>query len=193
MASFLFAVDTRRLSFKSKLGVQVLVACLLMAFGIVIDDIYWPWDGLSQLGWLAYPITLIWLVGVTNSFKFMDGVNGLTAGVTVIASLFFGTITLLHGSSFVYINCYALLAGGLGMLVVSFPSRRMIMGDLGSTFVGFVFAALAVIALRYDHSHTSFLVMPFQINGQSMADSYYDREFIIVDRFSYLKVPYVKK
>jgi UDP-GlcNAc:undecaprenyl-phosphate GlcNAc-1-phosphate transferase len=90
----------------------------------------------------------------------MDGVDGLAGGVAVIASLFFMVITYYQGSSFAYITCYTILAGALGFLFLNFPPAQVILGDVGSVFLGFVFATLGIIAARYDESHTSFLVMP---------------------------------
>jgi len=78
----------------------------------------------------------------------------------VIVSAFFCAITISQGSNFVYITCYTLIAGALGFLICNFPPARIFMGDVGSTFLGFSFAVLAIIAARYDNSHTSFLVMP---------------------------------
>jgi UDP-GlcNAc:undecaprenyl-phosphate GlcNAc-1-phosphate transferase len=90
----------------------------------------------------------------------MDGLDGLAAGVALIASLFFMGITYYQGSSFAYITCYTILAGAFGFLWLNWPPARIFLGDVGAVFLGFVFATLAIIAARYDASHTSFLVMP---------------------------------
>ena len=90
----------------------------------------------------------------------MDGLDGLAGGVAVIASLFFMIITFYEGSTFVYIIGYSLLAGALGFLFLNFPPAKIILGDVGAAFLGFVFAVLAIIATRYDESRTSFLVIP---------------------------------
>ena len=155
-----FYDDINHKSFIVKLGTQILAAGVMVAFGVVVDEVALPGVGLVQLGWLAYPVTLLWIVGLTNSYNFMDGLDGMAAGVAVIVSFFFGVITLSQGSTFVYITCYAVLAGSLGFLFYNFPPARIFMGDVGSAFLGFIFATLAIIAARYDHSHTSFFVMP---------------------------------
>jgi UDP-GlcNAc:undecaprenyl-phosphate GlcNAc-1-phosphate transferase len=69
-------------------------------------------------------------------------------------------ISYYEGSSFVYITGYTIIAGSVGFLVYNAPPAKIFMGDVGSAFLGFVFATLAIIAARYDESHTSFLVMP---------------------------------
>jgi UDP-GlcNAc:undecaprenyl-phosphate GlcNAc-1-phosphate transferase len=90
----------------------------------------------------------------------MDGLDGLAGGCGVIVALFFGIATYFEGSHFVYIFCYVLFASALGFLIFNFPRARIFMGDVGSQFLGFSFAAIAVIAAEYDLSRTSALVMP---------------------------------
>lgn len=155
-----FYDDINYKSFSMKLGSQMIAATVVLAFGLVIDVLTVPWTAQIHFGWLAYPITFLWIVGLTNSFNFMDGLDGLAGGVAVIVSFFFGIITLSQGSTFVYITCYAILSGSLGFLLFNFSPARIFMGDVGSAFLGFVFATIAIIAGLYDHSHTSFLVMP---------------------------------
>ena len=155
--------DVKHKPFIVKLATQLLAVSLVLAFGIVIDQIALPFVGLVTLGWLSYPISFLWIMGMTNAFNFMDGLDGLAGGVAVIVSAFFCAITFSQGSTFVYITSYAILAGSLGFLIHNFPPARIFMGDVGSAFLGFVFAVLAIIAARYDHSHTSFMVMPLLV------------------------------
>ena len=152
--------DIARKPFITKLGTQLLAVFLVLAFGIVVDQLTFPYLGVVTLGWWGYPLSLLWIIGLTNAFNFMDGLDGLAGGVAAIVSAFFCAITFSQGSNFVYITSYALLAGALGFLVYNFPPARIFMGDVGSAFLGFSFAVLAIIAARYDRSHTSFLVMP---------------------------------
>ncbi|MBI3043250.1 MAG: undecaprenyl/decaprenyl-phosphate alpha-N-acetylglucosaminyl 1-phosphate transferase [Betaproteobacteria bacterium] len=160
IAGISFYDDVKNKPFPIKLGTQFFAVLVVLAFGIVIDQVALPFAGLVTLGWLGYPLSFLWIVGLTNAYNFMDGLDGLAGGAAVIASAFFGAITFNQGSTFVYITCYAVFAGGLGFLIYNFPPARIFMGDVGSAFLGFLFAVLAIIAARYDHSHTSFLVMP---------------------------------
>jgi len=152
--------DIKSKSYTTKLIAQFLAAAIILVFGMVVDKFNLPFIGRYDIGWLAYPVTFVWIVGLTNAFNFMDGIDGLAGGVAVIVSTFFCLITFSQGSLFVYITCYTLIAGTLGFLVYNFPPARIFMGDVGSTFLGFAFAILAIIAMRYDASHTSFFVMP---------------------------------
>ncbi|MFK5892313.1 MAG: MraY family glycosyltransferase [Pseudomonadota bacterium] len=152
--------DITHKSIKFKLISQVIAVILVLIFGIVIDKISLPGLGEVKLGWAAYLISFIWIFGLTNAYNFMDGLDGLMAGITAIVSLFFMVICYSQGSSFVFITCYTLLAGSIGFLLFNFPPAKIFMGDVGSAFIGFTLAVLAIIAARYDTSHTSFLVMP---------------------------------
>ena len=92
---------------------------------------------------------LIWMTGLTNALNFMDGLNGMTGGNAFIAALFFGLISLSRGSGLTLILSYALAAGILGFLIFNFPRGRLFMGDVGSAFLGFIFAALAIFGSLY--------------------------------------------
>lgn len=152
--------DVRNLSFKKKLLTQAACAAVVILFGIVVDRLPVPGLGYVELGWLGYGVTLLWIVGLTNAFNFMDGLDGLAGGTAVLVGAFFAVVTFLEGSHFVYLTSYVMVAACLGFALFNFPPARIFMGDVGSQFLGFAFAVLAVIAMRYDQSHTSFLVMP---------------------------------
>ncbi len=152
--------DLKGLGFRSKLLTQAACAGMVLTFGIVLDRVPVPFNGIVELGVLGYLATLVWLIAMTNAFNFMDGLDGLAGGTAALAAALFGVVTLMEGSHFVYLTSWVLVGSCLGFLVFNFPPARIFMGDVGSQFLGFAFAALAIIAMRYDHSHTSFLVMP---------------------------------
>jgi len=158
VVSFVDDLITTQVLFR--LSSQALSAAALMAFGIVISELTLPWAGKVQIGFIGYVITFFWIIGLTNAFNFMDGINGIAGGTAVIACGFFGYICYAHGSNFAYIISYTISAGALGFLLFNFPKATLFMGDVGSAFLGFVFASLAIIAALYDHSHTSLFVMP---------------------------------
>ncbi len=146
--------------FLFKLISHIIAAGVVIASGIVIREIALPWVGQVQLGMLGYVLTFLWIIGLTNAYNFMDGLNGMAAGPAVINGLFFCVLSYSQGSTFVYIICYTIIAGALGFLIFNFPFPRLFMGDVGSAFLGFVFSTLGIIAALYDHSHTSLFVMP---------------------------------
>lgn len=147
-------------SFRTKLAVQIGAAVLLTVGGVVITRVPVPGVGMVDLGWAGYPLTVLWVVALTNMFNFMDGLNGLAAGTAVIAGSFFCAVTLGDGAGFVYLFGYVIAAGAAGFLVFNFPNARIFMGDVGSQFLGFSFAALAVIAAEIDASRVTVLLVP---------------------------------
>ena len=143
-----------------KLLTQCVAAGILLVFGICLDRLEIPFAGTLSLGWLAYPFTFFWVIGMTNAFNFMDGLDGLAGGTAVIASAFFCVITYSQDGHFVSVASLCLMAGTLGFLIYNFPPARIFMGDVGSTFLGFSFAALSIMAVRNDPSSMTFWVMP---------------------------------
>ena len=155
-----FVDDVKEKSAVFKLVTHIIAVFVVMYCGIVIETLSMPWEERMSLGWIGYVISFFWILGLTNAYNFMDGIDGLVASTALIASLFFMIISYHAGSSFVYISSYTIIAGCIGFLVYNAPPAKIFMGDVGSAFLGFVFAAFAIIAARYDDSRTSFLVMP---------------------------------
>jgi len=152
--------DYRQKPFSLRLITQVIAIVVVICFGIVITDINLSFSGNTALGLWGYLITFVWILGLTNAYNFMDGLNGMAGGNAVITSLFLGIVSFGQGSNFTYIVCYTIVAGTSGFLIFNFPKGKMFMGDVGSTFLGFTFATLAIISSLYDTAHTSLLVIP---------------------------------
>lgn len=152
--------DIKHRGLTVKLGVQLVAIALVMALGNVVDVLRFPWIGEVRAPLLLYPITFLWLLGMTNAYNFLDGLDGMAAATAVVVSWFFSYITFHEGSHFVYLVSLSLGAASLGFLFPNWAPARIFMGDVGSAFLGFTFALLAIIAARYDHGHTSLFVMP---------------------------------
>ena len=160
IAAISFYDDIKNKSAIFKFISQLLAVLIVLWSGIVLDKMDLPILGTVDLEWGGYLLSLLWILGLTNAYNFMDGLDGLIGGVTVIAGLYFMGITYYQGSHFVYISSYTLVAGAAGFLILNMPPAKVFMGDVGSVFIGFTFATLAIIASRYDSAHTSFLVVP---------------------------------
>ncbi len=152
--------DFHSVSFKLKLGGQVVAILIALLAGILVDELHLPLFGLVSLGCWAYPLTFMWLLGLTNAYNFIDGLDGLAASSALIAALFLAYVSYNQGSHFIYLTALSLAVAVLGFLIFNWSPARIFMGDVGSTFLGFAFAIMAVIAARYDHSHTSLFVVP---------------------------------
>ncbi len=139
------ADDLRGLDARVKLITQVAAGAIVISSGVVLDQLHIPLLGSLELGAMSVPLTLLWIVGFINIYNFIDGIDGLAAGVGMIAAVFSLLVGVLTGATFLA-PLYAIIAGSsLGFLRYNFPPARIFMGDTGSTFIGFVFATLSVI------------------------------------------------
>ncbi|MGB2630627.1 MAG: MraY family glycosyltransferase [Candidatus Omnitrophota bacterium] len=134
--------DVKGLSAGIRLLVQTLGALLLISFGVYINIIpdNWPF---------AFPIevfiTVLWIVGITNALNFIDGVDGLAAGLTMIAAGTFFVIASQTGQGYFAFLNIALVGACLGFVIFNFYPARIFLGDAGSSFLGFTLASLAVM------------------------------------------------
>jgi len=145
IAALGLADDVYRLKPITKIVFQTIAAAMVVADGHGVGRIIDPLTGNTiLLGWLAAPITLLWIIGITNAFNLIDGLDGLAAGVGLIASLTLSIISLTTGRLDVALLTVA-LAGALGgFLYYNFSPASIFMGDSGSMFVGYLLAVLYV-------------------------------------------------
>jgi UDP-GlcNAc:undecaprenyl-phosphate GlcNAc-1-phosphate transferase len=127
-----------------KLAIQITAASILYSSGLKIDTIYVPFSGSFLLGDLSYPTTVLWILLIVNAFNIIDGMDGLAAGLSIIAA-----VGLLYTAVMLYIPVVAaltamLIAVLLGFLRYNFPVARIFMGDSGAQSVGFLFAVTAI-------------------------------------------------
>lgn len=172
-----FADDVRDFPFVVKLAAQVVAALAAIGSGLVVRDLNLPLTGPVALGPLAVPATLVWLLFTTNAMNFIDGMNGLAAGTSLVAALFLAGIGWSQQADFLYFAGLLLAAGIAGFLPFNFPRARIFMGDVGSQFCGFMLAVLGVVAARFERVDLSFLIVPMLLNGVL-----YDVAFTLVRR-----------
>ena len=156
-----FIDDLGRLpNFKVKFSSQIFAVLILFGGDLVFDKLALPFVGLIDLGWWGYVVTFLWVIGVTNAFNFMDGLNGMAGGSAAVAALFFALIAFDQNAVPVFVLSYVVLAAVLGFLPFNFPRARIFMGDVGSQFLGFLFAGLGVLAAGSSDVQIPFWVMP---------------------------------
>ena len=160
-----FIDDLRDWPFVFKLSAQIGAAIVAVASGLVVSDVHLPYWGAVSLGLFGPVGTVLWVVYVTNAMNFMDGLNGLAAGVTLVACLFLAGIAAMLSGWFVYFASLVLAAGVLGFLPFNFPRARIFMGDVGSQFCGFMLAMLGVAAARFERVEMSLLLVPMLLSG----------------------------
>jgi len=139
--------DINPLPAKIKLVVQIGAAVLLVYSGVKVEWVTNPFDhvdGMFYLGIFSIPITIFWIVGITNTLNLIDGLDGLAAGIASIASISLLVVSIINGHGVVVILAAALAGAALGFLPYNFNPAKIFMGDTGSTFLGFVLAAISV-------------------------------------------------
>jgi len=157
--------DAQDLRFALKLAAQALAALVAIGSGLELQRIAVPGLGIVQLGALGPLLTLFWILGCTNAVNFMDGLDGLVGGTVFLALLILCAIAEHQGGWFVYMASLMLAAGLLGFLPFNLHPARIFMGDVGSQFLGFMVAILAVAAARFDAGEVSFMLMPLLLFG----------------------------
>ena len=135
--------DIRSMSAKLKLAAQVAAALVVCSFGIRINLI--PQLDFLNLGWLSWPITIFWIVGITNAVNLIDGLDGLSAGISAATCAVVAAFALFTDQVAMGILMLALLGSLVGFLVFNFNPAKIFMGDSGSMFLGFFLAVSSVV------------------------------------------------
>lgn len=172
--------DCMNLKALPKFIAQVAAAIVVVAHGCEIRYVSNPFSvALIDLGLLAAPVTVIWIVMMTNAVNFIDGLDGLAVGVSGISTATMLVIALLMGEEGVAVILAALLGACLGFIPFNFNPAQIFMGDTGSTFLGFVLASLSVQGLFKMYAVISFVV-PFLILGVP----FFDITFAVIRRLA---------
>lgn len=167
--------DMRDLNAKVKLLFQIIAAAIVIYFGVDIQYVANPfsaWFGPQyiNLGLWSIPITMIWIIGVTNAVNLIDGLDGLAAGVSSIASVALLSMTLLSRNVNAAIVTAALAGAGFGFLPYNFNPAKIFMGDTGSTFLGFVLACISIQGVMKTYAVVS-VAVPVLILGLPIFDT----------------------
>ena len=176
------ADDVYQLPAKVKLLGQIAAACVLVLFDIRIEWVNNPFGGYFYLDMLSVPLTIFWVISFTNVVNLIDGLDGLAAGVSAIASLTIILVAIQMGYFYVAILTAALAGGIVGFIRYNFNPATIFMGDTGSMFIGYMLAAISVygavktaatialivpaIALGLPIIDTAFAIMRRYVNGR---------------------------
>jgi UDP-GlcNAc:undecaprenyl-phosphate GlcNAc-1-phosphate transferase len=133
--------DWKELSIPAKLCAQVAATCVLIIFGVKTQVVY-----IGNLANLF--ITFLWVLGITNAFNHLDVIDGVAAGIALIVTLAFFTVSFLNGDIKNTILTLAFSGAILSFLIFNLPPAKIYMGNSGSHFLGFVLAAIA-LAISY--------------------------------------------
>ena len=171
-----FIDDCKDLNAKLKFVIQIVAALVVIFVGdikidvftnpnILSDNPYWV---LPQ--WLSIGLTVIWIVFITNAVNFIDGLDGLAAGVSAIMSVSLVFISIRVGEYSIAILGIALMGSCFGFLPFNFNPAKIFMGDTGSTFLGFMLATLSIQGVFKSYAVISFAV-PLLILGLPLFDA----------------------
>ncbi len=165
--------DKYDLDARLKFLIQILAAALPVSQGCIIQYVSNPFPSLGgayiNFGPLAIPLTIIWIVALTNAVNFIDGLDGLSVGVCSISSLTMCLIALAFGQNVEALLLSILLGSCIGFLPYNLNPARIFMGDTGATFLGFVLACMSVSGLFKVYAVISFAI-PFLILGVPLFD-----------------------
>ncbi|MYL53991.1 undecaprenyl/decaprenyl-phosphate alpha-N-acetylglucosaminyl 1-phosphate transferase [Pontibacillus yanchengensis] len=170
--------DMRELSPKLKLGGELAAAIVVVAGGVQVEFINLPFGGGQlEFGYLSIPITILWIVGITNAINLIDGLDGLAAGVSSIALLTISGMAITMGNTFVVMAGLITLGSTVGFLIYNFYPAKIFMGDTGALFLGFIISVLSLLGFK---NVTLFsFVIPVIILGVPISDTI----FAIVRRY----------
>ncbi|PTY81782.1 undecaprenyl-phosphate alpha-N-acetylglucosaminyl 1-phosphate transferase [Heyndrickxia sporothermodurans] len=170
--------DKYELSPKLKLLGQILAALAVVVWGgVELTKINLPFGGILYFGYFSIPLTIFWIVAITNAINLIDGLDGLAAGVSSIALITISGMAIIMGDMFVAIVGGILLASTLGFLIYNFHPAKIFMGDTGALFLGYMIAVLSLLGFK----NITFisLVIPVIILGVPLSDTF----FAIIRRF----------
>lgn len=163
-----------------KLAGQIGAAVIPVAAGLTIDHITVPFLGAGDLGPAQYPVTILWFVALTNMINFIDGMDGLAAGVSAIGLTTFAVLAASLGRSVPAIIAASLAGAAIGFLRHNFHPARIFMGDAGSLLLGFVVAGVAVSGVMKSAAALA-IVLPMIV----MAIPILDTSFVVLKRLKY--------
>ena len=167
--------DVLALGAKLKFVVQIVAAAIPVCIGDLQIGLFTNLNPLSDtpfvhLGILAVPVTIIWIVGITNAVNLIDGLDGLAVGVSSIAAITMLAVALLTGNMPIAITMAALAGACIGFMPYNLNPAKIFMGDTGSTFLGYMLATVSIMGLFKVYAVISCAV-PFLSLGRPIFDT----------------------
>ena len=144
-----FLDDHMGLSASLRFVVQIVAAVIVVGgVGLTVSSVPVPGLGTMALGWMAAPVSAVFLVWMANLYNFMDGMDGFAGGMTVFGFGFLALFGWLAGHPFMFLIATLVAMSAVGFLLHNFPPARIFMGDVGSITVGFMAGTLILLGLR---------------------------------------------
>lgn len=173
--------DIVNLRARYKFIFQLVAGIVVYYFGIRITGFKIPfiYTDVINFQWLDFPITLIWVIGVTNAVNLIDGLDGLAAGISAISATALLTIFIATSASLDAIIITSVLVGAtLGFLPYNFNPAKTFMGDVGSNFLGFTLSVVSILGFAKGYTILA-IIVPILALGVPI----FDTLFAMVRRF----------
>lgn len=166
-----FLDDLFNLPARIKILGQLAAALVVIFSGVEIEFINLPFGGRLEFGIFAIPLTILWIVGITNAINLIDGLDGLAAGVSSIALVTISGMAVIMGNTFVVEMGFIILGSTLGFLIYNFHPAKIFMGDTGALFLGYMISVLSLLGFK-NVTVISFIV-PIIILGVPISDTFF--------------------
>ena len=180
-----FYDDVKGCSAVVKLIAQIISACIVVKSGILIENVTIPFMGKIGSDIFYKILTICWIIGITNAINLIDGLDGLSTGITLISCVSLLIIFSLNGSPLMSIILITALSGALvGFLPFNFNPAKTFIGDTGSNFLGYCIAIISIIGIAKTYTaivivapiivlalpifDTLFAIVRRMINGHSL-------------------------
>lgn len=150
--------DLFQKSAKFKFIMQIIAAVIPVVGGFKIDFITLPFTDQIEFGFFAVPITILWIVAITNAINLIDGLDGLAAGIAAIAFLTISGLAVSMGNLPIALISLMMFGSTVGFLLFNFYPAKIFMGDTGSLFLGYIISVIAVTGLFKNVALFSLLV-----------------------------------
>ena len=149
--------DIKGVNAKIKLLFQIVIAFFATQHGALIESLPMPW-GRLELGVFGYVLTIFWIIGIINAFNLIDGMDGLSSGITLFSSLTLAMLAIANEYLPTALVALALAGAVTGFLIYNFNPARIFMGDSGSMFIGYILAVLSLRSQSKAHAVVSIMV-----------------------------------
>lgn len=165
-----FLDDMTELSAKWKLLGQIVAAVVVVLGGVQVEFINLPFGyGELHFGYMSIPLTIFWIVAITNAINLIDGLDGLAAGVSSIALITISGMAFLKGDVFAMTMGLIVLVSTVGFLFYNFHPAKIFMGDTGALFLGYMIAVLSLLGFKNITAIS--LIIPVIVLGVPISDT----------------------
>ncbi|OAT81597.1 undecaprenyl-phosphate alpha-N-acetylglucosaminyl 1-phosphate transferase [Bacillus sp. MKU004] len=166
-----FFDDIFEISPRVKMLGQLIAALIVVLGGVQVEFINLPFGGQLEFGYFSIPLTVLWIIGITNAVNLIDGLDGLAAGVSSIALITISFMAFLKGDVFVMSIGLVVLASTIGFLFYNFHPAKIFMGDTGALFLGYIISVLALLGFK--NVTMISLIIPLIILGVPISDTFF--------------------